>query len=232
MFRFSFISTHLFLILLSRALNLLRPPKLLASILPLLPLLSARLLDLGRVAHSHQSVPWLELLHGLDAIVDEGEARGLAAAVLGSHAEDVDLISSGFVDFSEFGAEIVLGDVGAIGVEDVATEYVSICFQPWPWWTAEWWSFVCLVAAMMFLEVSTYTTICFRDRSRFVMNFRVRMVTGWSALAGVAMIASVLQTDSGQAAEVVEGCSSSQCPLDCSWSFDYSCAHNESWRAS
>ena len=35
---------------------------------------------------------------------------------------------------------------------------------------------------------STYTTICFLDRSLFVMNFRVRMVTGWSALDGVAMI--------------------------------------------
>lgn len=41
------------------------------------------------------------------------------------------------------------------------------------------------------LEVETYTTICFLLNSLFVMNFRVRTVTGWSAFAGVDMIAIV-----------------------------------------
>lgn len=50
----------------------------------------------------------------------------------------------------------------------------------------------------------TYTTICFRDRSLLVMNFRVRMVTGWSALAGVAMIANMLQTEGGQAVDLLK----------------------------
>lgn len=112
-------SHPLFLVLLSRALHLLRSSKLLTPILPLLPLLSARLLDLGRVAHSHQSVSRLELLHGLDRVVDKGEACGLAATVPGAHAEDVDLVGGGFVDFGQFGAEVVLGHVGAVGVEDV-----------------------------------------------------------------------------------------------------------------
>lgn len=41
------------------------------------------------------------------------------------------------------------------------------------------------------LEVETYTTICFLLSSLFVMNFRVRTVTGWSAFAELDMIAIV-----------------------------------------
>ena len=72
------------------------------------------------MSHSDQSVSWLELLHGLDGVVDQREAGGLAATVLGAHAEDVDLVTVGFVDFGEFLAEVVLGDICAVGVEDVA----------------------------------------------------------------------------------------------------------------
>ena len=57
-----------------------------------------------------------EFLHRLDGIVDEGKASGLATAVLSAHAEDIDLIFVGLVDFGEFGAEVVFGDVGAVGV--------------------------------------------------------------------------------------------------------------------
>lgn len=39
--------------------------------------------------------------------------------------------------------------------------------------------------------VQTYRTICFLDSNLLVMNLRVRMVTGWSALEGVAMITNV-----------------------------------------
>ena len=62
----------------------------------------------------------LEFLHRLDGVVDQGEAGGLAAAVLGAHAEDVDLVFVRLVDFGEFGAEVVFADVGAVGVEDIA----------------------------------------------------------------------------------------------------------------
>ena len=92
---------------------------LLRTILPLFPLLSTRLLDLARLAHSNQSVVRLELLHRLNRIVDQGETCRLAAAVLGAHAEDVDLVFVGFVDFGEFGAEVVFFDVGAVRVQDI-----------------------------------------------------------------------------------------------------------------
>ena len=69
-----------------------------------------------------------ELLHRLHAVVDECEAGGLAAAVLRAHAEDVDLIFVGFVHFGEFGAEVVFGDIGAVGVEDVAREKILLVF--------------------------------------------------------------------------------------------------------
>lgn len=122
---------RLFLILLSSSLDLLSPSELLAPILPLLPLLSAGFLDLGRLAHSHKSVPWLEFLHGLNGVVDQRKTRGLATAVLGSHAEDVDLVGVGLVDFGQFGAEVVLGDVGAVGVEDVAGRHMLARSSDW-----------------------------------------------------------------------------------------------------
>lgn len=86
------------------------------------------------MAHSHKSVPWLEFFHGFNGVIDQGEACSLAATVLGSHAEDVDLVGVGFVDFGEFRAEVVLGDVGAVGVEDVAGNTISMYDQVWSSW--------------------------------------------------------------------------------------------------
>ena len=110
------------LLLLLRALRLGRPPALLPPVLPLLALLSTRLLDLSGMPHPHQPIMRLELLHRLDRVVDERKARGFAAAVLGAHAEDVDLVLVRLVDFGEFGAEVVFADVGAVGVEYIAGE--------------------------------------------------------------------------------------------------------------
>lgn len=72
------------------------------------------------MSHSDESVSGFELLHGLNGVVDQGEASGLAATVLGAHAEDVDLVGIGLVNFGEFCSEVVLGDIGAVGVEDIA----------------------------------------------------------------------------------------------------------------
>lgn len=109
--------THLFILLaLLWSLNLLRTPKLLLPILPLLSLLSAGLLNLCSMAHSDKSVSWLEFLHRLDTVVNKCEAGGLAATVLGAHAENVDLLRVGLVDFGELGAEVILGDICAVGV--------------------------------------------------------------------------------------------------------------------
>jgi hypothetical protein len=82
-------------------------------------LLSAGLLDLGGLAVTDESVVGLELLHGLGAVVDEGKAGALATAVLGAETEDGDLVLVGLVQLGELLAELILGDVRAVGVEDV-----------------------------------------------------------------------------------------------------------------
>lgn len=113
------------LLLLLATLRLRGAAELLGTVLALLALLPGGLLDLGGVADAHQSVVGLELLHGLDRVVDEGEAGRLAATVLGAHAEDVDLVLVRLVHFGQLAAEVVLADIGAVGVEDVTEEDVS-----------------------------------------------------------------------------------------------------------
>ena len=64
---------------------------------------------------------WLELLKCLRGIVNEGETGGLAATKLCLEAENVDLLLGGLVQLSELAAEIFLGNVGAVWVQDVTT---------------------------------------------------------------------------------------------------------------
>ena len=70
----------------------------------------------------------LKLLHRLRRVVDQREAGALAAAILCPEAEARDLVFGGFVEFAEFGAELVFGDIGAVRVEDV-TMYILHCQQ-------------------------------------------------------------------------------------------------------
>jgi len=81
--------------------------------------LPGSLLDLAGHADTDQSVVRLELLHGLGRVVDEGEAGALATTELGAETEDGDLVLGGLVELGELLAELILGDVGAVGVEDV-----------------------------------------------------------------------------------------------------------------
>lgn len=60
-----------------------------------------------------------ELLQGLSGVVDEGEAGALATTELRTETEDGDLVLGGAVEAGELLAEFVLGDVGAVGVEDI-----------------------------------------------------------------------------------------------------------------
>ena len=91
-----------------------------------LTLLPGGLLDLVGESDADESVVGLELLHGLGAVVDEGEAGGLAATELGAESEDGDLLLAGLVHGRELLAELLLGDVGTTGVEDVTVrEQVS-----------------------------------------------------------------------------------------------------------
>lgn len=84
-----------------------------------LTLLSAGLLDLGCLSVSYESVVWLELLHGLGGVVEEGKASALAATKLCSEAEDGDLVLGGLVERGQLLAELVLGHIGARWVEDI-----------------------------------------------------------------------------------------------------------------
>ena len=82
-------------------------------------LLSAGLLDLGGEADTDQAVVRLELLHGLGAVVDQGEAGGLSTTELRPQTEDIDLVLGGLVEGGQLLAELLLGDVGTAGVQDV-----------------------------------------------------------------------------------------------------------------
>ena len=85
-------------------------------------LLPGGLLDLGGHAVSDEPVAGLELLHGLGGVVDEGKAGALATTEVCLEAEDGDIVLLGLVELTELATELVLGDVGAVGVEDIATQ--------------------------------------------------------------------------------------------------------------
>lgn len=61
----------------------------------------------------------LELLQGLGGVVDQSEASGLATTVLCAEPEDGDLVLVGLVQVGQLLTELILGDVGAVGVEDI-----------------------------------------------------------------------------------------------------------------
>lgn len=90
-------------------------------------LLPGGLLDLVGEADADEPVVGLELLHGLLGVVDEGKAGALATTVLGAEAEDGDLVLLGLVELGKLLAELILGDVGAVGVEDVP----AVVRLPW-----------------------------------------------------------------------------------------------------
>lgn len=68
---------------------------------------------------------WLELGEGLWGVVDEGESSGLATTELGLETEDVDLLLLALVELSELATEVVLGDVGAVWVQNVTVQLLS-----------------------------------------------------------------------------------------------------------
>jgi hypothetical protein len=149
-------------------------------------LLSAGLLDLCGLANTDQSVVGLKLLQGLWGVVDESETSCLSTAELSSQTENIDLVLVGLVEFGKLSSELVLGDVGTVGVEDItasALEYHSKLCHCIP---------LIIPSSRCFLRCSeqgadfggpTYTTICLRPRRGLRMNLRVRRVTGCSRSA-------------------------------------------------
>lgn len=67
----------------------------------------------------------LELLHGLGGVVDKGEAGGLAATELGAQTEDGDLVLACLVETGELVTELILSNVGAVGVQDVTVKRIQ-----------------------------------------------------------------------------------------------------------
>jgi len=61
----------------------------------------------------------LELLHRGLRVVDERETGALATTELGAETEDGDGLLVALVELGELGAEVFLGDIGALRVEDV-----------------------------------------------------------------------------------------------------------------
>lgn len=82
-------------------------------------MLSRGALGLGGEAVPDLAVLRIVLLQSLGGIVDETKAGGLAATKLGSQTEDGDLVLLGLVEGGELVAQLILGDVGSAGVEDV-----------------------------------------------------------------------------------------------------------------
>lgn len=82
-------------------------------------LLAGSLLDLAGGTDADEAVVRLELLEGLLGVVHQSEAGALTTTVLCAETEDGDLVLVGLVQIGQLLAELVLGDVGAVGVEDV-----------------------------------------------------------------------------------------------------------------
>ena len=64
----------------------------------------------------------LKLLHRLITVVDQGKPGRLSSSVLCPETEAGDLVFVRFVELGKFLAEFVFGDVGSVGVEDIAVD--------------------------------------------------------------------------------------------------------------
>ena len=87
-------------------------------------LLAGGLLDLGGGTDTDETVVRLELLQGLNGVVDERKAAGLSTTEVGPQAEDADLLLGSLVQLGESLAEVGLCDAGVARVEDVTG---SVC---------------------------------------------------------------------------------------------------------
>ena len=103
---------------------------------------------------------WLELLHGLGGVVEEGETGALATTELGAETEDGNLVLVHLVKTGELLAKLILGDVWARWVEDITVGDA-----------------VRIPALMSGGGSWTHTTICLRPSRGLRMNLRVRRVT-------------------------------------------------------
>lgn len=88
-------------------------------------LLSRRLLDLVSKTISDKTVTGLELLSSINRVVNETETSGLTTTVLGLQTKNGDGVLLSAVDRSKLLTELILGDVGTVGVQDVNNELTT-----------------------------------------------------------------------------------------------------------
>lgn len=100
-------------------LGLLRSANLLHSVLAFLALLASDSLDIVESVAS-ETMLGFELLGKVEGVVDEGETGGFAASEVCSESEDEAHVGCDFVHRGELVADVLLGDGGESGVENVA----------------------------------------------------------------------------------------------------------------
>lgn len=81
--------------------------------------MAGSLLNLVGNTDTDQTVVRLKLLQSLLGVVEQGKAGALATTVLCAETEDGDLVLVGLVQVGQLVTELILGDVGPVGVEDV-----------------------------------------------------------------------------------------------------------------
>lgn len=82
-------------------------------------LLAGRLFDLGSVAVANFAVVRLEFLEVVVGVVNQSKTSRLPATELGAESKNGDRVFVGLVKVGKLGAELILGDVGSVGVEDI-----------------------------------------------------------------------------------------------------------------
>ena len=89
-------------------------------------LLPASLLDLCRETVPHEPVAGLDLLRGLEGVVDERKAGALAAAVLRAETKNADGVLGRLVHLAQALAQLVLADVGPVRVQHVDDHLLAL----------------------------------------------------------------------------------------------------------
>jgi hypothetical protein len=79
---------------------------------------------LSRDTYTNEAVLGLELLGRLQVVVDQSKAGGLSASESGTETEAEDNLLIDLVHLGELLAELILGDVGTSGVDDIHDLFV------------------------------------------------------------------------------------------------------------
>lgn len=106
-------------------LDLFGAAELLGTVLPFLPQLARRLVDLGRQLGANQPVLRLKLFLRRLVVVDQREPGTPATTKLRPETKSDDAVFVGLVESREFLGEVGLGDGGAGGMEDIKHELTA-----------------------------------------------------------------------------------------------------------